>query len=555
MKVLLIHSPALFRERTNKRINTKDIRVMPVGLVAIANFLLTSGVDAEVVHVGIEIERNQSFRIESFVSDGNYDIVGISIHWHKQLNSALEIARKIKRANPKVFIVLGGYTASFFAGELVSEYKFLDAVIQGDGELPVLRLVQELEKAVPELSNVPNLFWRRQGETIQNQHYYAATASELDSLDFADFRVLRHYKDYITMESTGSSEKNNTMFYLVNGRGCPYQCSFCGGSRKSHKMTHHRDGFILQSPEAVIRTIKSAVQLGWENFYMCFDPVPRGDYYVHLFNMIQEEGLDISMMFGSWGLPARRVIDGLAKSFRQAWVELSPETYSERVRKLNKGIFYTNKQLNETVDYLVEKGVGVCLYFGYFLPFETLDEIIDTLAYILLIREQHRDLVKTFFIPYSLDPGSPQYLDPDRFEVHTRAKSVGDYIKRIGYYRKMNNTENMILSHPSHFSPEEALRIHHLIQFEWYLDNAYPLTTMLLRRAYSGGYKELLQHAYNRLARKSRKNYALQDNETKNIMQHLIEIADNAPPFLHDLFVHEYQSFANNTVEKISGIQ
>lgn len=548
MKVLLIHCPALFRERKTKRINTKDIRVMPVGLAAMANFLLNSGVDAEVVHLGIELERNPCFQIEDFVSGGEYDIVGISIHWHKQINSSLEIARRIKRTNPKVFVVIGGYTASFFAREFLSEYKFLDGVVQGDGEVPVLRLAEELEKAVPDLMDVPNLFWRRRGEIIENRHYYAATASELDRLDFGDFRVLRHYEDYIAMDSSGSSGQENTsMFYLVNGRGCPYQCSFCGGSRKAHKLTHHRDGFILQSPEVVIQTIKRANQLGWNSFYMCFDPLPDGDYYVNLFRLIREEGLDISMMFGSWGLPNKKLVDNLAMSFRQAWVELSPETYSERVRRLNKGIFYTNKQLDETIDYLVDKKVSVHLYFGYFLPFETLDEIMDTLAYTLLIREKHRDFVKTFFIPYSLDPGSPQYLDPDHFKIHSKAKNLRDYVKSIAYYRKMNNSENMMLSHPAYFSQSEVTRIHHLIQFEWYLDNAYPLSTMLLRRAYSGGYKEILHHAYHWLEKRTKESYELKVKETKLIMHELIEGAADTPPFLQDLFNHEYESFVHRT--------
>lgn len=498
MKVLLVHTPALFREK-NGKINTSDIRIMPVGLVAIANALRKNGIRAEVLHLGIELDADADFCIEKYVKAKRFDVVGISIHWHKQIVAALDIAGKIKRMNRNVFVLSGGFTASFFAGEIMRKFEWMDGVIRGDGEVPMLALANELGTKEPRLDRVPNLFWRRNGSVVVNEATYVAGVDDVNALDFGDMTVLKHYRRYRDM--TTSTGQARSLFYLVNGRGCPHKCTYCGGGREAQKLICSRKDVIRQHPEALLGTIEKAHSLGWNTFYLSFDPLQDTRYYSRLFRRIREKGLHLSMVFGSWGLPSKKLIDELAETFPSLWVELSPESFALRPRKLNKGPCYSNRDLVRTIAYLAEKGIGVSLFFGYFLPFERFEEILFSLSSVLELREKYREHVAVYYIPYSTDPGSPLYLDPLKYGMDVRARNLEGYIRAIRRAARLRSTENMILSNPVYFSAARVRHIHQLIQVVWYLDTRYPITAMLMKGAY-GGYLRLLGEAFRRLEEK-----------------------------------------------------
>lgn len=88
-----------------------------------------------------------------------YDLVGLSVTGPSQFIAALAIAGRIKEANPDTRVVLGGPWATMFASELAGAtvlHRFYDFVICGEGERPLLGLIEGLDGG--DLSHVPNLW-------------------------------------------------------------------------------------------------------------------------------------------------------------------------------------------------------------------------------------------------------------------------------------------------------------------------------------------------------------------------------------------------------------
>lgn len=173
-----------------------SINWMTNGIFALAYALANNGHFCKIVHLGIEKVVNRRFELADQVSRENIAAVGFSLHYHHQISDTLMEAEKLKKTNPKVFIFFGGMTASFFAGDLMAHYPFIDAVLTGEAEMPTLALMEGITGHPDDLSEVPNLVWRKSGGVITNGATYAASREDLDRLSFADLNFLQHHELY-----------------------------------------------------------------------------------------------------------------------------------------------------------------------------------------------------------------------------------------------------------------------------------------------------------------------------------------------------------------------
>ena len=80
------------------------------------------------------------------LADERYDVVGLTTSFG-QLFASIGLARLLKAARPETCVVLGGSTVSSAVGpSVLSEYPFIDAVVQGEGELPLAAIVRAIAR-------------------------------------------------------------------------------------------------------------------------------------------------------------------------------------------------------------------------------------------------------------------------------------------------------------------------------------------------------------------------------------------------------------------------
>ena len=194
-----------------------------LGISYIAAFLRMHRYECEVYcFVGDAIDYNQIILFGA-------DIIGFPMY-HRTAKKVLEVIDKIKKEVPSTYILLGGYTPTYYYEELMSTNANIDFVIRGEGELPTLELVNELTKDIPLLNNVSSLIYKENGLLVVNPE--REHIEDLDELPFPDRSILQRY--------------NLRTANISSSRGCLRNCSFC----VSHNYWKSRNGITWRGRSA-----------------------------------------------------------------------------------------------------------------------------------------------------------------------------------------------------------------------------------------------------------------------------------------------------------------
>ncbi|MBS7638587.1 radical SAM protein [Candidatus Bathyarchaeota archaeon] len=436
LDILFIHPATHYRSSDQGGRDLVTFLVMPIGTLALADLLDRNGYSTVVYHTGIEQIQDRSFKVEDIFRLYEPRVVGIDLHWFVHSYDAIRIA-EIAKHNSNAHVVLGGFTASIYAEEILNRFGCVDTIIRGDAERPLLELMRHLENS--ELGEVPNLVYRERGVIKRGRREFIAGVDDLRGLDYANFDLLHNHERYCRLISQSGdldpypwrvSVKRHA--WLPLGRGCSVDCSYCGGGRGAQRLITGRPEPIFHPKEQVLETLSRFMEYGIDSVYMDFDPYPDRRYYHELFEMIRREGIDVSTQFLLWSLSDRGFIREFSRTFNPLYstLTISPETGSEEVRMRNKGFHFTNEELTRWLEHAMEEAVPVEAYFSTGLSSETPEAFEET------IRLAER-MVKRYPIasiacnPLVLEPGSPRHLRPEDFGLRIKFRDFLDYYERF----------------------------------------------------------------------------------------------------------------------------
>jgi radical SAM superfamily enzyme YgiQ (UPF0313 family) len=440
------------------------INYLPMGMFALADNLVEHGYSSQIVHLGIEWIEDHAFDLVKYVGKTRPDVVALSLHWHYQAYDVIKVAEAIKAHYPDLFMCVGGFTASYYHREILEDFPCLDAVIRGDAEEPLLRLVERVTENERTLQKVPNLTWRKDGRIKENEDFYCATEEELNALRFTNLELLKNYETYVNyfghpfMWKKNFSKKQNfhqlsigsKTFPLAVGRGCPMTCTWCAGSALSQRFITRRTTPIYRSLDKVLESINEALAYGYETMYVVFDPYPaRQEFFIDLFAKIRENNMSCEMVFECHGLPTKQFTDAFHDTFphKESFLCISPETGSERLRKIHKHSFYSNEELLDCLQYLKGLGVSTEVFFTYGIPGETPDDLRQTIRLKKFIKKKFKNVRCIRVLSIEMEPGAPWHMDPQKYGIiHNR-----QYFK--DFYRAHSSKYNQTYSSLGYFIP------------------------------------------------------------------------------------------------------
>jgi anaerobic magnesium-protoporphyrin IX monomethyl ester cyclase len=172
--------------------------------------------------IGLEIViREQTInerpeKVLAALSGENADIIAFSCYiWN--IEQTLKIAAELKLLHPGIYIILGGPEVSYGSHELMAGNPHIDAVVRGEGEGTLRRLMLLMTAAsgcaVPDESvlEAGNLTFRSGDEIISAP--VSLSMKELDSIP--------------SPFSAGLADISKPLVYIETSRGCPFSCSFC----------------------------------------------------------------------------------------------------------------------------------------------------------------------------------------------------------------------------------------------------------------------------------------------------------------------------------------
>ncbi len=425
--------------------NYMTVNLIPMGTWALADSAVQQGFNTRILHLGLEWIETGVFSALPYLKGKTVRVVAMPLHWHAQSYDVLKAAEEIKKERPDIFIVIGGFTASYFSKEIIKDYPQVDAVIRGDAEIPLPSLLGALKRG-EDLCSVPNLTWRKDGEIKENPLSYVASEKELEAGSYANLRLLEKssiYIQYMGMPfvwSKGISREMNrkyfhlghNMFFLNVGRGCIGNCTWCGGGALAQKKISGRTGIIFRKPEKVVETIGEAAEAGYELIHMAFDPGEEAEkYYLGLFSMIRRNGIRTRCYFECFGRPSDTFLASFAKTFvrKGSVIAISPESGDEQIRRHNKTFFYTNRELMQSVSTAEGLGIRVDLFFAMGIPGESYSDLALTAGLRKKLRKRFKNIGRVWESIISLEPASPWFEQPTAYDIVSVRHTFADFYR------------------------------------------------------------------------------------------------------------------------------
>ena len=185
------------------------------GLASLSAVLKKNGVQSiSLIHFAKEPDL---IKWEAYLKEQKPDIIGI-YSTAEQFHFVKELVSKVPKG---IFTVCGGPHPTCYP-MCIEDIPRLDAICIGEGEYPILELVNALKEG-RDYSNIKNLWVRKDGNIVRNET--RPFIANLDELPFED-RELFGLQRSIDKYGLGQIR-------VMTTRGCPYQCTYCANKRIS----------------------------------------------------------------------------------------------------------------------------------------------------------------------------------------------------------------------------------------------------------------------------------------------------------------------------------
>lgn len=417
--ILLINIPRFVNGKDLTYENITAPQYPPLNLAYLAAFLEQNGYLSEIID--LDEGKNSYAKLEDSLRLDNCFLVGLTFTT-PLLENAKKTADKIKQIK-NIPIVVGGIHASLSPLECIS-YNNFNYVIEGEGEIPLLKLANYLTKSLPLLSQIGGLNYKVGSEKLRNINREKPV--DLDTLPFPkrDLFLSKSYKYPDTLE--------DKIMPIMTSRGCPGLCTYCC-SKKVFPIVR------LRTAKNIVDEIEDLVKkYGVKEIHIWDDNFTVSKKRVLDFcTIIKERGLKLKFSFPN-GVRADSVdynVLSALKSIGTYSLGFGVESGNEEIlRSIKKGI--TKEKTKEVFDLARKVGLETWGFFMLGLYGETKESIYDTINF---AKELNTDIVKfNILMPF---PGTEEYnrlekdgliLEKDfsKYGYHSRPVHKLKYLER-----------------------------------------------------------------------------------------------------------------------------
>jgi radical SAM superfamily enzyme YgiQ (UPF0313 family) len=347
MKTLLINPPYAFSE----------VPIMPMGISYLAAVLERSGHVVEVLD--LLVSKCSKEKIGRKLTEYQPDIVGVtSVTMNYPVAS--EILKHCKDFDSDITTVIGGPHVTFCAPETLREAPWIDVVVRGEGEQTMLDIV-----GGESLGDIPGVAFRENGAVRVTGE--RGLIEDLDGLPLPA-RHLFPLSRYHALDVHAS---------IIAGRGCPFNCIFCVGSKMGGRRARFRD------PKLVVDEIEAVLALGFTEVNFEDDLLTLNHRHVYAFcDEILARGLKFN-----WSVFARAdtVNLELLRRMREAgctWMLYGVESGNQEILDTVKKKLTLDK-IVEGVKIAKEAGIQVMASFIIGLPGESRETLRKNIDFAL----------------------------------------------------------------------------------------------------------------------------------------------------------------------------
>ncbi len=442
--LILLHAPSVYDFRKEFLFygpvsdlvpSTPVFEMYPFGFMTIAAHLHKLGYKVRIVNLASMMLNDPNLDVPELIGRLDSDLFGIDLHWLPHAHGALEVARIVKEKHPGTRVLMGGYSSTYYADELI-RYPQVDLVMRGDStEIPVAELLDNLERDRP-LEKVQNLSWK-EGEKIAHNPM-TFVPEDLDYIDVDYGWIVRSVIRHRDLE--GHKPFRDWDRYPLTAvftvRGCYHKCVVCGGSCSAMRGFLGRQKAAFRSPEKVAADIRDIQNYLKAPTFVVGD-VRRGgkSYQRRFFKELKDLGVENHLVLELF-TPADeehfKAIDSSAPSYS---IEFSPDSHSREVRYA-LGRSFETEPMERTIVKALDNG---CKRFDVFfmigLPHQTKRSALDSAEYSRrlygLVGNDPRLFVFSSPLAPFIDPGSFAFENPEKAGYVLFARTLEEHRARL----------------------------------------------------------------------------------------------------------------------------
>lgn len=436
-----VHPPSIydFRSRNLKEGPLSDVvpstplfEMYPVGFVSMLGYAIKNGFRARISNIAVLMLSDRNFDVEKYIRNLDAEIFGIDLHWLPHVHGAFNIAKLIKRYHPDRKILLGGFSSTYFAKDIMEVNQDIDYILAGDFvEKQLISLLDASERNGP-LEEVPNLVFRRDGRIVSNPRLKDPDPGEAVFLDYSLlFKNAFKYHDIKGHLPYYSWIGNPTGMTLIQ-RGCQFNCGFCGGSNFAYGNNYFPASPVRRRPSRVAEEMEVIKDTIDSPIFVAGDIRLAGEkYYTEFFREIRDRGIDLPLLTEYFEPPTEEFLDLMSTYVTEYTCEISPESSNETIRR-KAGKAYSNHELEKSIESAKKHGSRKFdVYFSIGLPGQTVQDVLEDCSYMEKMMEHARETmpVHGFIAPLApfIDPGSLFYEKAEQYGYRIRARKIMDY--------------------------------------------------------------------------------------------------------------------------------
>ena len=435
--LVLLHPPSVYDFRQQSILygpisdlipSSPVFEMYPLGFLTMVAYLEERGFEVRVVNLALRMMNDPNFDVPAFLSRLHPLAFGIDLHWLPHAHGSIEVAELIREIHPKIPIVFGGLSATYYHAELI-QHPAVDFVLRGDSVEPALYELMVRLRAGRSPADVPNLTWKANGQTRVNPKGFVP--GSLDHVDLRPARMVRMVLRYRDLQSVlpfnGWWQNPITAVFTV--KGCAHECVTCGGSNSACGLLNARSGPVFRSPANLVANMTDISRLSRGPIFLVGDLRQPGERYAaEVLERLRGTQIRNQVVFELFDMPPLQYLKDIDRSVKHWSLELSPESHDESIRRAqDETVNHSNRQMETVIEEALRlRCERVDVFFLIGLPQQSQESVRETIDYCEHLFQISDERLSCFISPLGpfLDPGSRGFEDPERVGYRLFARTL-----------------------------------------------------------------------------------------------------------------------------------
>ncbi len=463
--LVLLHPPSVYDFRQQSILygpisdlipSSPVFEMYPLGFLTMVAYLEDRGFEVRVVNLALRMMNDPNFDVPAFLSRLHPLAFGIDLHWLPHAHGSIEVAKVIREIHPKIPIVFGGLSATYYHAELI-QHPAVDFVLRGDSVEPALYELMVRLRAGRSPADVPNLTWKANGQTRVNPKGFVP--GSLDHVDLRPARMVRMVLRYRDLQSVlpfnGWWQNPITAVFTV--KGCAHECVTCGGSNSACGLLNARSGPVFRSPANLVANMTDISRLSRGPIFLVGDLRQPGELYAaEVLERLRGTRIRNQVVFELFDMPPLQYLNDIDRSVKHWSLELSPESHDESIRRAqDETVNHSNREMESVIaEALRLRCQRVDIFFMIGLPQQSQESVRETIGYCEHLFQISDKRLSCFISPLGpfLDPGSRGFEDPERVGYRLFARTLEQHRQLL-----VQSTWKRILNYETRWMTREQL--------------------------------------------------------------------------------------------------